>query len=314
MKPFPHLSWAVILGWVLPSTPAEAHPRLAPLARVVELHNELGADGLHTFFFLDGFDGEPAKAPRIAPALGALGLMREQALFAEALALFPQPYAEDREARAPLFGYSTGEALTAFDRRLMAISDAFGPQEALGAAIGAVVAADPALEAALAAACAAAPEHVREELAFCELAAMTVGLGIDPDAPEAVLLRRLEALEAPRRHVATLIGFILQFENGGIHQFHFNAEGALAPDVPAALEAVGLPVQAGFMRESLAFFGEHYPRDTRARREAFFLDREWNDWDERLSDVTDRFYELPEGPGLRQALIGYARRHGLLAA
>ena len=122
--------------------------------------------------------------------------------------------------------------------------------------------------------------------------------------------------------------FNSEFENGGVHQFFYNSEGAIALEVHDALIELGLERQAALLQRGIAMFGAPYIRDTQQRRDAHFHNHEgWNDWDARLSALTDEFYALDGGPavyhlggdmtidggpGIRHGMLSYARRKNLL--
>ncbi|MBV8837559.1 MAG: DUF4375 domain-containing protein [Alphaproteobacteria bacterium] len=120
--------------------------------------------------------------------------------------------------------------------------------------------------------------------------------------------------------------FNMEFENGGVHQFFYNSTGDLAPEVLAAMVELGLEPQAEIFRRALAMLGEPYIRDNALRREQRFKGK-WSDWDKALSKLTDDFYAIrggakayaikgdlafEGGPGLRYAMVTYARTNKML--
>ena len=112
------------------------------LALLDVLHDGLGRDGLHTFFYMR----TAALAQAIADALKAAGLEREHGEFGRAMALFGPSYPVDEEARAKHFSYSSLDTpMNDFDRRMMDDRRAFGSREAFAAAMVAFVERTPAL-------------------------------------------------------------------------------------------------------------------------------------------------------------------------
>ena len=129
--------------------PAKFTAALAPLDADLRtlvlldvLHDGLGRDGLHTFFFLSAAQ----HAPAIRDALATAGLKREHALFVEAMALFGPDYPIDNEARTKRFSYSSLDTpLNDFDKRMMEIARSFGGRETMSKAIVGYVERTPAL-------------------------------------------------------------------------------------------------------------------------------------------------------------------------
>jgi hypothetical protein len=99
--------------------------------------------------------------------------------------------------------------------------------------------------------------------------------------------------------------------NGGLLQFYSNSTGVLAPEAVAAFDDLGLPVLAGLLRESNAWFGETYPRDrdSRERRlEEYALARpgEPDPFVALEGQVVDRLYN--EGNGLEAAAVEFCKK------
>jgi hypothetical protein len=65
--------------------------------------------------------------------------------------------------------------------------------------------------------------------------------------------------------------------NGGVHQFFYNSEGSLAPDVHEAMLELGMTEQAAIFKRGLDMFSKPYLRDTKCRREVDFRHDGWND-------------------------------------
>jgi hypothetical protein len=295
-------------------------PDVRTLALLHVLWNGLGRDGLHTYLYMQA--GQ--TAPVVRDALEAAGLTREHRLFTEAMALFGQTYPLDNDVREKAFGYATeSQDLNEFDHRLLALSRDFGSRQQWTAKIVGYVNRNPALWQRIEAARATLSDARRFEYLSTALLA-DLGLW----KPYAEVDQVLARLTGPQRTLAILAAFNFEFENGGVHQFFYNAEGAIAPDVRQALVALGLDRQAELIGKGIAMFGDAYPRDTGQRREAHFHDHEgWNDWDKELSELTDAFYALdggPQvlhmggdvqidgGPGLRYAMLAFAKQHNLL--
>lgn len=295
-------------------------PDMRTLALLHALRNGLGADGLHTYFYLKA----GRNAPAVRDALKAAGLAREHALFVEAMALFGAVYPVADEKREKFFGYATEtQELNAFDHRLLALSKGFGTRETWTGIIVDYVNRTPALWKRI--------ESTRMKLSdmdrFEYLTTSLVGR-IDFWKPYAELQERLAALSKPQRTLLILAAFNYEFENGGVHQFFYNGEGAIAPELADALAEIGLDRQAELMRRGIAMFAAPFPRDTQQRRETHFHTHDgWNDWDNELSGLTDAFYALdggPQvlhiggdmqiqgGPGLRYAMLAFAKHHNML--
>lgn len=299
---------------------APLDPDLRTLTLLHVLWDGLGRDGLHTYFYLTA--GQ--TAPMVRDALKAAGLARELAVFTDAMALFGASYPIDSELRAKAFGYATpSQKLNDFDRRLLALAGKFGARDAWSGIIVAHVNRTPALWQRI-----EASRRTLGDMARFEHLTGALVSRIDLWAPYADMQRKLVVLAAPQRTLLLLAAFNDQFENGGVHQFFYNGEGAIAPDVAEALAGIGLDRQAELIGRGIAMFGPSYPRDTEQRRAAYFHNHDgWNDWDRQLSELTDAFYALdggPQvlhiggdmqiqgGPGLRYAMLAFAKYHAML--
>lgn len=295
----------------------------ADMRTLVLLHTlwgGLGADGLHTYFYLKA----GRNAPAVRDALHAAGLSREHQIFADAMALFGDTYPVDDDARATFFGYATEtQELNAFDQRLMAMSREFGSRDSWTAIIVGYVNRKPALWQRIEASRKTLGDMARFEQLTGSLVSR-VDLWKQWSEAEA----RLAALSGEQRTLLVLAAFNVQFENGGVHQFFYNSEGAIAPDVADALASIGLARQAELIRRGIAMFPTPYPRDTEERRKTHFHKHEgWTDWDKKLSELTDAFYaldggptvlhiggdmQIDGGPGLRYAMLAFAKHHDML--
>lgn len=137
----------------------------------------------------------------------------------------------------------------------------------------------------------------------------------------------LASLSKQQRALAVMIAFNYEFRNGGVDQFFYNSEGALAPDVLDAMIELGVEEQAAIFKRGLDLFSKPYLRDTERRRQAYFHNDAWKDWRKKLSALTDEFYALngglsfhrirgstvvEGGPGIDFAMLKYARQHKLL--
>jgi hypothetical protein len=296
-------------------------PLDADLRTLVLLHalsRGMGADGIHTYFFLSS-----ETAPIVRDALKNAGLHREYDLFTRAIALFGDTYPVDEKVRESMFGYSKqNAALNDFDRRLLAISNEFGTREELNAKIISYVNRTPALWQRI--------ENLREKLgdgARLEILVSELA-NIDLWKPFADVKLKLDALTKAERSVALVAIFNAEFENGGVNQFFYNSEGSIAPEIHDALLEIGLERQGGILKRGIGMFGEPYPRDTQSRRDTFFGDDEAAEaFNRKLVDLTDEFYALDGGPavvklgggmtidggpGIRHAMVGYAQRNNML--
>ena len=300
--------------------------RIAPLddelRRLVLLHalqRGLGyRDGLHTFFFMRG----GSIAPAIRDALKEAGLEREHALFVRAMSLFGTPYPVDNEERYKLFGYSKqGGNLNAFDHALLAIDRAFGTRKQLAETIVAYVDRNPGLFARI--------EGLRDKLGDNERLRYlqeTLDRKINWKKSADDIARQLGVLPAQERNLIALSMFNMEFEDGGVHQFFYNSSGDIALEVLAAMVELGLERQAEIFRRALAMLGEPYIRDNTLRRAKRFNGK-WSDRDKQLSKLTDDFYAIgggakaysikgdlafEGGPGLRHAMVTYARNNKML--
>jgi hypothetical protein len=290
------------------------------LVLLYALWDNWGRDGLHTFFYLRG----GALAPAIRDTLRDTGLAREHDLFARAMTLFGATYPVADAVREKAFGYTAaGQELNEFDHKLLALGSEFGTKESYAAAVIAYVNRTPALWQRI--------EGLREQLGDMERLELLTGAlmtKVDLSQPPGEIDRQLSTLTKELRAMFAVATFNREFENGGVHQFFYNSEGAIAPEVHDALIELGLERQAGLLKKAVAMFGAAYLRDTQQRRDVHFHNHDgWNGWDEQLSALTDDFYALDGGPvavrvggdmtidggpGIRHAMLSYARRHNLL--
>jgi hypothetical protein len=297
---------------------AALDPELRGLTVLFTLWDNFGRDGLHTFFFTEGGN----IAPAIRDGLKQGGFERERELFTRAMAMIGTPYPVDREVRKRLFGYSRpGGNLNAFDQALLAVARELGTQDQLRERIVAHVMASPALFRHVESFRARLGEKAR--LRHLENALVDK---IDWSKPAAEIARALAALPPEERHLVALSMFNMEFENGGVHQFFYNSTGDIAPEVHAAMLALGLEAQAELFGRGLKMFAGAYPRDNETRRERNFSAK-WSAWDDRLSGLTDAFYALDGGaraypikgdlafeggPGIRHGMLAWARSRNML--
>ncbi len=282
------------------------------------LRNGLGRDGLHTYFYMQG--GELALP--IRDAVQAAGFARGHELFVRAMSLFGEEYPVDTAARAKRYSYSSLDTpMNDFDRQMLAIAAEFGSSEAFGAAVASFVERTPALWHRIEAERAHLGEVARLRYLNQALIRRTAAWG-DRD-----FVKRLAGMPKEQRAVLVMHIFNTEFENGGVHQFFLNSSGMFAPEVYEAFLEMGLDRQAAIFKKALDMFGAKYERDT-AKRQARHFDRpEWNDWDKRLSALTDDFYALDGGtmvvqigdgaaieggPAIWPAMAIYARNKKLL--
>jgi hypothetical protein len=293
-------------------------PEVRTLVLLDVLRNGLGRDGLHTFFYMKG--GELAQP--IRDALRASGLQREHALFTQAMALFGDEYPTDTPTRGKRYSYSSLDTpMNDFDRQMLEISAKFGSSEAFGRAMAGFVERAPALWQRIEAERSHLGEVARLRYLNQALMQRTATWG------ERDLVTRLAALPTAQRTLLVMNIFNAEFENGGVHQFFLNSSGTFAPEVHAAFVELGLDRQAAIFKKALSMFGAKFERDTAKRQARYFDKPEWNDWDNRLSAITDEFYALDGGatvvkigdgaaieggPGIWAAMAVYARNNKLL--
>lgn len=290
------------------------------LVLLYTLWDKLGRQGLHTFFYMKG----GTVAPSIRDALRDAGMTREHEIFSRAMALFGESYPIDEGVREKAFGYSTpSRELNDFDQKLLALSKEFGTKETYAEAVAAYVNRTPPLWQRI--------EGLREKLSDkqrLELLTDALDDKVDLWQDPAEVDRQLSALSKEHRNLFVVAAFNREFENGGVHQFFYNSTGVIASEVHDALLALGLDRQAALLQKGIAMFGSTYIRDMQQRREAHFDNHDgWNDWDERLSALTDEFYALDGGPaayhlggdltldggpGIRHGMLSYAQRLNLL--
>jgi hypothetical protein len=295
-------------------------PETRTLAKLDVLRNGLGRDGLHTFFYMSG----GALAPFIRDALKDAGMTREHVLFSEAMGLFGATYPVAEDERAKRYSYSSLDTpMNDFDKRMLDLSAKFGDRETLGKAMVGYVERTPALWQRVEGERAKLGEVARLRYLLDAIAqrARTWDVG------DARIGEKLAALPKEQRVLLAMHVFKAEFENGGIHQFFLNSSGALAPDVYDAFVELGMERQAAIYKRALDMFGAKYVRDTERRRARFFDHGDWNEWDKRLSALTDEFYALDGGvtvvqlnagagvaggPGIWPAMAVYARNEKLL--
>jgi len=85
-----------------------------------------------------------------------------------------------------------------------------------------------------------------------------------------------------------------EVSNGGFLQFYWNSTGILAPEAQQAYVALGMPLTAGIVQQSMSWFPEPYPRE-RAARMKLLAPFEDADGDEGpFAQLDDEFYKLAE--------------------
>jgi uncharacterized protein DUF4375 len=301
------------------------------LATLYVLWYSLGRDGLHTFFYVSDAAG---MAPQIRDTLKTAGLSREYDVFVRAMALFGKDYPLDAEARKKFFGWSQPSTrvdavtsipapLNAFDYRLIALSREFGMKATFKDTLTRWIAGRPALWQRIEARRARLNEPDRMAVLNHLLAVKSGGAW----GPYPEVERRFTALGKPYRTLAIMNEFNDEFRNGGVHQFFYNSSGMLAPEVHEAMIELGMAEQAAIFKRGLDMFGKTYIRETPRRREAFFKHDGWNEWDKKLSALTDDLYALDGGlsfhrvrdstvveggPGIDFAILRYTKQHKLL--
>ena len=114
---------------------------------------------------------------------------------------------------------------------------------------------------------------------------------------------------APAAHGVVFAAYWLQAEvlNGGLEQFYSNSTGVLAPEAVKACEVLQMPRLATKLKESMAWFGEPYPRE-REDRQAMLTAAGASGLDpfSRLDqEVADLIYD--EGVGLEASALDFVR-------
>ena len=246
------------------------------------------------------------------------------------MALFGQDYPLDDETRWKFYGWSRPSTrvdavttipapLNAFDYRMMALAREFGNERAFAKIITAFVESRPALWQRI--------EGERIKLNEADrLVILTSALSEKVGnlwRPYPDIAKRLASLPPPQRALAVIAAFNDEFRNGGVHQFFYNSEGALAPEVHDAMIELGMSEQAAILQRGL----KSYIRDTALRREVHFDHDGFNDWDRKPAALTDELFALDGGlqfhrikdsmvaeggPGIDFAMLNYARRNKLL--
>jgi hypothetical protein len=271
-------------------------------------------------FFFESKNG--AIAPGVRDALQAAGLARESAAFSKAIALFGENYPIDNDIRVKRFeSPASDDRVTPFKRQMAGVSAEFGQRDSFSKSILEYVHRTPALWQRI--------EGLREKLSEDDrLRFLTIALQdqIDLWQPYSTIESQFAAFSKPRRVLFAIAAFNDEFKNGGVHQFFYNSEGTLAPEVYDAMLELGLTRQAAIFKRGLDMFSRPYIRETQRRRERDFAG-DWSDWDKRLSGLTDEFYALDGGlgfqaigggmvveggPGIDYAMLKYARSHALL--
>lgn len=278
-----------------------------------------GKHGLHTFFFSKRGD----LAVEVQEALLAAGLAREHAVFSEAMGLFGATYPNQEAKRAAYFGYAgdRGE-LNAFDQRLLAVAAKFPSADSFAREIESYVSRNPGLWQQI--------ESRRSKLGVRRRIGILMDQlwrGMPRDLSDTKVHDALAKLSRPERTLLAIDAFNSEFENGGVHQFFFNATGAYAPEVYEALVDLELTRQAALFKRAIDLFASPYPRDRAARIASYRGGRDVEGFVSELSAITDDLYaidggpqvtrlggstQISGGPGIRDAMERYAEQHNLL--
>ena len=254
------------------------------------LHDGLGRDSLHTFFFMSGAQ----HALAIRDALAAAGMNREHELFVKAIDLFGPGFPVDNDARSKRFSYSSLDTpLNDFDVKMLDIARSFGSRDTLARAMVAYVERTPVLWQKI--------EAKRAQLGeVARLRHLNQALVLRNnlwDKTDAEVVKALASLPTEHRTLLVMDIFNAEFSNSGVHQFFFNSSGAVAPEVYDAFRELGLERQAAIYKRALDMFPGEYLRDMQKRRDKFFAG-DWGPRDESLQKLTDEFYALDGGPAL----------------
>lgn len=112
-----------------------------------------------------------------------------------------------------------------------------------------------------------------------------------------VFQRGFSSLPEPVQHLYAAHSAVYEIKNGALTQFYFNSSGVLAPEAVIALRALGLPISAEALENSMAELGTPYPRDYELRAELVgnIFDRhvapETDALIDRLLNLTDQFLD-----------------------
>src|SRR5262249_22613681 len=219
-------------------------------------------DGLPLFFQ----EKSGAIAAIVRDALKAAALTRELDAFSRAMSLFGETDPADVEARTKFFASGRPDPrLTQFDRRMLALAAQFGTRTSFSKDIVEYVNRTPALWQRI--------EGLRAKLSEPDrLRVLTEALmaKIDLWQPYPDIARRLAPFSRPQRTLFFMAAFNGEFRNGGVDQFFYNSEGAVAPEVHDAMIELGLARQAAIFKRGLEMFSTPYIRDTQRRRETDF--------------------------------------------
>ena len=272
-------------------------PGVQTLFWLIYCGQELGDDSddthhvLHVFFALWGGD----SAPEIEAAMREAGLAERARVFADAMAMFGQPYPRASQARYNRLGWATpSKAFNAFDLSLIALGRAFGSRAAFKEAVDRFIASRPDLAAWV--------DQARSSLTDRDRLVNLVTRmdAFDGSRDRAVFLRWPE----PYRSLQILEIGLLELVNGGAEQFFVNMSGDTAPEAVAAYRMIGLPKAADAVATGIGFFPRPYPRDRDARLAA----------EQAAPSLSDRLDALTEPirEGTSDAMVAYAKREGVL--
>ena len=256
--------------------------------------------GLYGFFLFPAAD----NAPEIALAMGRAGLQRQRAALQAAIRLFGTPYPRDSQQRSRRYAFMTSPTgiPSTFDIALRFQSQAFGPLDVYDQELGAAIARDGCLSAAVAVLRAMLRDHHR-------LSHLIDRLSRDIDVEASTPAYREAVLSLPPEfRTLYLASRPTMMHASGLRGMFASGDGALAPEIAQALEALGLPQQAAVIREAIAMFGTRFPASTVERREMFFVSAGMSPLDRHLLALGARI-----DPGaIVDAMILRARADGVL--
>jgi hypothetical protein len=279
-------------------------PDMRRLDLLETLVPQRGADGLPSFFSTSTGD----IAPEVLIALDEAGLEREERLFSLAMALFGPYYPTDLKDRKAWFASaSNNRNANLFDEAMLLVGSWFGSRDSFADEIDKYVRERPGLLARIERERDATSDRGRLWWLDRQLE-QRVDLASSPARVEA----ELAALPKDYRTLVVLGIFMDEFMNGGVHQFFYDNAGTLAPRVVEAMRDIGLEQQAKVLAKGLAQFREPYPLDTNERRQAYFEDRDWNEWDESLSSLSGDLWEVEDAGMILTHMAQFARAKGLL--
>jgi len=248
--------------------------------------------------FLEGKPGD--FAPQVRIALEEADFKPEAQVLAGAMALFGETYPIEEGTRERFFASCDAQTHEkVFENKIGELSKRFWSKEAFWQQIADYVRRTPALLAWVENARANIDEAQR--LRWLQYALARAA----PKDPS-----QLKAWPKAHRLLYLLGTFNREMLNGGVHQFFYNSSGDWALEVVEALKEVKLQKHAEAVQQGIESFGPSYPTDNWTRRENHFDDHDWNEWDDRLSELTG----CVDDGEIHKAMLHLANTEGILPA